>query len=60
MPDITQFAQLGVAGLAVYLMYKICSNHIDHNTEWLEKNTKILNTLTGAMNNLTEWLKTHK
>lgn len=60
MPDITQFAQLGVAGLAVYLMYKISSNHIDHNTEWLEKNTKVLNTLTGAMNNLTEWLKTHK
>ena len=60
MPDIAQFAQLGVAGLAVYLMYKISANHIDHNTQMLEKNTEILNKLAEAIGDLKEWLENHK
>lgn len=30
-------AQLGVAALAVWLMYKIASNHINHNTQVLQE-----------------------
>ena len=53
MPDITAIAQFGVAGLAVYLMYRISSNHIDHNT-------KATNNLTEVIKELKEWLQNHK
>ena len=51
--DITQLAQFGVAGLAVFLMYRIASNHIDHNT-------KAINKMTSVIENLNEWLRNHK
>ena len=50
MPEISSIAQFGVAGMAVFLMYKISANHIEHNTEVLEK-------LTEAIIRLEEWLK---
>ena len=52
-PEISQIAQMGVAGLAVYFMYKISSNHIDHNT-------KILGELKDVIIKLTEYLENHK
>ena len=51
-PEISQIAQLGVAGLAVYLMYKIAANHINHNT-------KVLGELRDAIVKLTEYLEKH-
>ena len=50
--DISQLAQFGVAGLAVFLFYKLASNHISHNTN-------ILAELRDAINLLTEYLKEH-
>ena len=47
--DFTQLGQLGVAGLAVFLMYKISANHINSNTE-------VLNQLKDAIVNLQQFL----
>ena len=43
--DITNIAQFGVAGLAVYFMYRISSNHIDHGTKAIEELTKVVRDL---------------
>ena len=51
--DIAQIAQLGVAGLAVFLMYRISSNHIDHNTV-------ILGELRDAIKSLVSFLEKDK
>lgn len=51
--DIGTISQFGVAGLAVWLMYKIASNHINHNTE-------ILGELRDAIKELTSHLKNGK
>ena len=50
--DISQFSQFGVAGLAVYLFYKIAANHLIHNT-------KVLGELRDAIVKLTEFLEKH-
>lgn len=42
MQDFAQFANLGVAGLAVWLFYKIASNHIDHNTQAIKELKEVL------------------
>ena len=52
-PEITNLAQFGVAGLAVYFMYKISSNHLSHLTQAIEK-------LVVAVDELKEWLHTNK
>ena len=49
--DISQLPQFGVAGLAVYFMYKIASNHINHNTKAFEKLTETLNELINFLKN---------
>lgn len=53
MPDITSLAQFGVAGLSVYLMWKLASNHLDHNTI-------VLGELRDAIKELKEWMINHK
>lgn len=53
MQDFTQLANFGVAGLAVFLMYKISSNHIEHLTTAITELTKVITELK-------EWLHTHK
>ena len=35
--DISSLGQLGVAGLAVFLFYKLGANHLNHNTKVLEE-----------------------
>jgi len=52
MPDITNIAQFGVAGLAVYLLYRISANHLDHATKAIEE-------LTKTIKDLQEWLHEH-
>jgi len=49
--DINQLSQFGVAGLAVFLMYKISSNHINHNTKAFEKLTEVINDLLHFLKN---------
>lgn len=53
MPDFSAISQFGVAGMAVYLMYRIASNHIDHNT-------KTLGELRDVIKELREFLQNHK
>lgn len=43
--NISDLAQFGVAGLAVWTMYKIVSNHINHNTAAFEKLSETLQEL---------------
>lgn len=50
MPDLTQIAQFGVAGLAVYLMFKLSSNHVEHNTQ-------AVNELKEAIRALIDYLR---
>ena len=45
MQDFTQFANLGVAGLAVWLFYKMASNHIDHNTSAIKELKEVMQEL---------------
>ena len=52
-PDFTQLANLGVAGFAVYLMYKLSSNHVEHNT-------KAINELTKVIIELKDWMQSHQ
>ena len=49
MSELTQIGQLGVAGLAVYLFWRLASNHIDHNT-------KVIGDLKDAISKNTEFL----
>jgi len=32
MPELKDITQFGVAGLSVYLMWKLAANHLAHNT----------------------------
>jgi len=51
--DIAQITQFSVAGLAVFLMYRISSNHIDHNTA-------VLGELRDAIKSLVTFLEKDK
>ena len=50
--DISQLSQMGVAALSVYLMWRLSTNHLDHNT-------KVLGELRDAINKLIEFLEKH-
>jgi len=49
--DLNQLSQFGVAGLAVYFMYKISSNHISHNTKAFEKLSEVIKELINHLKN---------
>lgn len=51
--DLANLTGVGVAGLSVYLFWKLAANHITHNTEAIEK-------LSKAIDLLTQWLKNNK
>ena len=54
-PEIGQLTQLtgvGVAGLSVYLMWKLTSNHLQHLTN-------AVNRLEATITKLEEFLKNH-
>ena len=48
--NLTQLTGVGVAGLSVFLIYKLTANHIFHLTE-------AINKLTEVIIRLEEWLK---
>ena len=53
MQEIKDLANFGVAGLAVFFMYRIASNHIEHNTS-------VLGDLRDTIKDLKEFLQHHK
>ena len=44
-----EIAQFGIAGLAVYLMYKIAVNHISHNTKAFEELRDVIRELVAFL-----------
>jgi len=50
--DIVNLTGVGVAGLSVYLIWKLASNELSHLTE-------AVNKLTQVITSLQEWLKEH-
>ena len=52
LTSLTQITGVGVAGLSVFLMYRLFSNHLDHLTT-------AINGLTAVITRLEEWLKEH-
>ena len=50
--QFTQFTGVGVAGLSVFLMYKLTTNHMQHLTD-------AVNKLNETIIKLEEWLKDH-
>lgn len=51
-PEMSNLSGVGVAGLAIFLMYKLTSNHLVHLT-------KAIGDLTGAVKDLKEFLINH-
>ena len=52
MEGFQDIVALGFPGLAIYLMYRMSSNHLDHNTE-------VLKELRDAIRDLKEWIRDH-
>ena len=55
MNDLTQITQLtgvGVAGLSVFLIYKLATNELRHLTD-------VINELTVVIKRLENWLEKH-
>ena len=52
MPDISQLANYGVAGLAIFFMYKISSNH-------LHELTLAIRELRDTVKELKEYIVNH-
>lgn len=50
--DIVNLTGVGVAGLSVFLMWKLTSNHLSHLTD-------AVNKLSVVIQSLEEWLKEH-
>lgn len=54
---IIQGGAVGLAALAMWIVWKLSSNHIDHNTEVLTKNTEVVDSLKDAIRELTTFLR---
>ena len=52
LTSLTQLTGVGVAGLSVFLMWKLTTNHISHLIEAVNKLTKVIESLE-------EFLKEH-
>jgi len=59
--DILQIAiqggGIGIAGLSLYYIFKISSNHINHSNQAINKNTEMLTKLECAIQNNTEVIR---
>jgi len=53
MAEFTPFINLGLGGVALYMMYKLASNHVEHNTQAIQK-------LEVAVTELITWLKAQR
>ena len=51
MPELKEIAQFGVAGLSVYLFWRLASNHIDHNTEVLGELRDLIREIKDFLHN---------
>jgi hypothetical protein len=54
---IFQSGAAGVGVYAIYVMQKIISNHLAHNTRAVEKNTEVLGILEKTINKLAELIE---
>jgi len=50
---LTELSALPVAGIALYLMYRLATNHVDHMASAVDR-------LTDAINELKDWLQRGK
>ena len=57
MSELTQIGQLGIAGLAVFLFYKISANHLDHNTAMMGELRDAILKNTEFLGDLKDYLK---
>ena len=51
MSEITQYLNLGIAGIALYLMYNLSSKAIDKLVTAVETNTAVLTELKALIHN---------
>ena len=54
---VTQLAAVPVASLAVYLFYRLLSNHMRHMSDVIEAMVGVIAENTQVSERLTEWLK---
>lgn len=57
MELVEQVMQLGVAGVALALMYKLSANHIEHSRQTVERMADAVDRLKDAVVELTTWLR---
>lgn len=50
--DIIQLTGVGLAGLTIWLTFRLVTNHLVHNTQ-------VLNELIQVIRELKEWLQNH-
>ena len=51
MQEIQNLTGVGVAGLAVVLMYKLISNHFEHHTKAINELREMIGLLTNFLRN---------
>lgn len=57
MPEyVVQGGAVGIAGFAVYCMWKMSSNHSKHLMKYIQENTKALTGLESAIRELKNYL----
>jgi len=49
--DFAQITGVGVAALSVYLMWKLCANHINRNSDVIEELKDAIKELTNFLQN---------
>ena len=49
--DLAQVTGVGVAALSVFLMWKLCVNHINHNTIAIQELRDVIKELTNFLQN---------
>lgn len=54
---IIQGGGVGLAALSMWIVWKLASNHINHNTEILTKNLHAVDDMRGAIKELTRYLR---
>ena len=55
--EITQLASLPVAGLALFLMYRLVSNHIDHLVESIQDLILTQQDTNASWKEFISWMK---
>ena len=54
---LVQVLSLPVAALAIYFMYKLASNHVNHSIQAVDRLSEAVNSQTGMIRELTGFIK---